>query len=201
MGRPRIKPLGKAKRARASTTKPLNPGHRRFVAEYLIDQNGTQAYLRAGYKASHVSAEACARRLLDDPRIAAAIEASLQVTLNALELTRERVLKEVARLAFFDPRRLLLPDGSPKPISDLDDDTAACIGGLDVLEEFVGTGKDRVSIGYIKKYKIFDKNTALTNALKVLKLTSDKVELTGPNGGPIESRSQVTVYMPANGRE
>jgi phage terminase small subunit len=179
----------------------LNTRHARFVAEYLIDGNAGKAYTRAGYSATPAAAAANGHRLLKNAEIAAAIEAGQQKTLAKLELTAERVLLEVARLAYFDPRRLLKPDGSPKDIGDLDDDTAACIGGLDVLEQYEGSGKDRVFTGYLKKYKIFDKNSALTNALKVLRLTTDKMEVTGPNGGPLESRSQVTIYMPANGRD
>jgi phage terminase small subunit len=177
--------------------KALNAGHRRFIAEYLIDLNATQAYIRAGYKTTASSADVSARRLLSDPLIATAIKAAQEKRLAKLELTADRVLLEVARLAYFDPRKLFNADGTPKAITDLDDDTAACIAGLEVLEQFNGSGKDREVIGNLKKYKVFDKNAALTNALKVLKLSIDKIEMSGDNGGPV----RVQVYMPANGRD
>lgn len=178
----------------------LNPKHARFVAEYLIDQNATKAYIRAGYGARGDSACSAGQRLLGNVEIKAAIVAGQTKTLDKLELTRERVLLEVARLAYFDPRKLLNADGQPKPINELDDDTAACIAGIEILEQFEGVGKDRVLVGNLKKYKVFDKNSALDKAMKALNLMTDKLEVTGPNGGPIESKSQVTVYMPANGR-
>lgn len=99
-----------------------------------------------------------------------------------VEITADRVLQELARIAFFDPRRLLNADGSPKPINELDDDTAAAVAGLDVLEEYEGSGQDRVFVGYTKKFKIADKNTALTNAMRHLGMLKDKTELSGPNG-------------------
>lgn len=98
-----------------------------------------------------------------------------------LAISHERVLKEIARLALFDPRSLFRDDGSPKPITELDDDTAAAIAGLDVMEEFEGTGKDRVFVGYTKKYKIADKNAALEKLAKHLGLyREDNKQKTDP---------------------
>ena len=86
----------------------------------------------------------------------------------AMGLTEERVSLEVARLAFFDPRKMFTARGDPIPLSELDDDTAAAIAGLDVLESYEGSGEDRVLVGHIKKYKIADKNSALERAAKIL---------------------------------
>ena len=151
----------------------LLPKQAAFVAEYLIDGNGTQAAIRAGYspKTAHVIAQQNLRK----PAIASLLSQKQSVIaarqderLEAMELTEERVARETARLAFFDPRKMFAADGRPLSITELDDDTAACIVGLDVLEEFAGTGQDRVLIGHIKKYKIADKNSALERAAKIL---------------------------------
>lgn len=157
--------------------KKLNLKHQRFVAEYLIDMNATAAYKRAGYKATPRSAAANAAKLLTNPNISAAIEKAQGRLLEKLELTAERVLQEVARIALFDVRKMFDADGNPIPVHMLDANTAAAINGLDVLEEFEGTGKDRVLVGHVKKYKVADKNTALGNALKVLGLLREKVEV------------------------
>ena len=76
-------------------------------------------------------------------------------------------MKERARLAFYDPRKLFDANGQPIPIHELDDDTAAALAGLDVLEEYEGTGKDRKFVGYTKKYKLPDKNSSLTALEKI----------------------------------
>ena len=85
-----------------------------------------------------------------------------------MELTEARVQREIARIAFFDPRKMFHADGRPKDITELDDDTAAAVGGLDILEEFSGSGAERVKTGEVKKYKISDKNSALDKASKIL---------------------------------
>lgn len=87
---------------------------------------------------------------------------------TAMGLTEERISLEVARLAFFDPRKMFNAKGDPIPISELDDDTAAAIAGLDVLEEYEGSGPERRLVGYVKKYKIADKNSALERGAKIL---------------------------------
>lgn len=77
-----------------------------------------------------------------------------------------RVLLEASRLATFDPRKLFREDGKPKPVNELDDDTAAALAGIDVVEEFEGSGDDRRFVGYTKKYKVADKNSALEKLFK-----------------------------------
>ena len=149
----------------------------RFVTEYLIDLNATQAAIRAGYSAKTAAAQAS--RLLTNVKVAEAIQAAMKAREQRTGITQDRVLQELARIAFFDPRKLLRDDGSPRPIQELDDDTAAALAGLDVLEEYEGSGEDRVFVGYTKKYKITDKNTALTNAMRHLGMLKDKVEHSG----------------------
>ncbi len=102
------------------------------------------------------------------------------MAVGRLAISNERVLKEIARLALFDPRNLFRDDGTPKPINELDDDTAAAIAGLEVLEEFEGEGKSRVFVGYTKKYKVADKNAALEKLCKHLGLYApQKIEHSG----------------------
>ena len=107
---------------------------------------------------------------------ASALMADSKVSIRVKELrerisgigiaSAERVLLEASRIALFDPRKLFRDDGSPKPINELDDDTAAALAGLDVVEEFEGSGEDRVFVGYTKKYKVADKNSAIEKLFK-----------------------------------
>ena len=153
----------------------LTPKQEAFVREYLVDLNATQAAIRAGYSAKR--ADAIGHENLRKPEIADAVSAAMKVREKRTGITADRVLLELARIAFFDPRQLLNPDGSPKPINELDDDTAAAVAGLDIVEQFEGTGEDRVFVGYTKKFKIADKNTALTNAMRHLGMLKDKLEV------------------------
>jgi phage terminase small subunit len=177
----------------------LTPKQMLFVREYLVDLNATQAALRAGYSAK--TAGKIGFENLQKPEIAAAIAAAQTARAQRLEVTADRVLRELARLAFFDPRKLLNADGSPKALHELDDDTAAAIAGLEVFEEFAGAGQDRVQIGVVKKYKVADKNTALTNAMRHLGMLRDKVEHSGPDGKPLPAAAPVfNINMPSEGK-
>lgn len=88
------------------------------------------------------------------------------------------VLREYKRLGFFDPRKLYRDDGSPIPIKELDDDTAAAVAGLDIQEIFSG-GE---FVGYTKKYKVANKLGALDSMAKHLGMFIDKVEHSGSVG-------------------
>ena len=105
------------------------------------------------------------------------------------QMTPERTLEEIRRLALFDVRKLFRPDGAPIPINELDDETAAIVVGLEVLEAYEGAGEDRKFVGYVKKYKLADKLGALTNAMRHMGMLNTRLELTGKNGGPIALQS------------
>ena len=165
---PRVKPPRRPK------VKGMTHQQKAFADEYLVDLNGTQAARRAGYKKKTAGSQA--NRLLKNQHIDAYIKAALEKRTNKLELTAERVLLELARIAFFDPRRLFNEDGTPKQIQDLDDDCAAAVAGIEVTEEIDRSTK--VLTGRTKKYRVADKNAAMTNALRHLGLLHDKLDLT-----------------------
>jgi len=107
-----------------------------------------------------------ASKLMASTKVQLRVEELKERITNAGIASATRVLLEASRLATFDPRKLFREDGSPKPINELDDDTAAALAGLDVLEEFEGSGDGRVFVGYTKKYKVADKNSALEKLFK-----------------------------------
>lgn len=157
----------------------LIPEHQRFVDEYLIDFNATAAYLRVpGFgKATKGSAAVLASRLLKKVQIQQAIKERSAATVNRLEMTKDRIILEASRIALFDIRKLYRPDGSLKLPHELDDDTAAAISSIEIVEEFSGKGGDRELIGYTKKVKVVDKKGSVELAMKHLGLLKEKVEV------------------------
>lgn len=149
----------------------LTPKQATFVDEYLKDLNSTQAAIRAGYSARN--AGKIGPELLGKTRIAAAIAERMGEREKRTEITQDRVLLEIARLALFDPRKLFNADGSPKSIQELDDDTAAAIAGLDV----VATGNAEMGVGQVMKIKIADKNSALEKLARHLGMYNDKLDV------------------------
>lgn len=117
------------KRARKKPAKPaprrpdsLAPKQERFVAEYLVDLNATQAAIRAGYSAK--TAYSAGQRLLKHVEIQKRVSAGKGKQLAKAEITAERVIAEIARLCLSDVRKLFNDDGSLKKPKDWDDDTA-----------------------------------------------------------------------------
>ena len=155
--------------------KPLSARQLAFAREYLVDLNGTKAVIRAGY--SERGADVQAVRLLADARIKALIDQGMADRAERNQITADRVLQEVARLAFLDIRKAFKSDGTLLPLDQLDDDTAAAIAGLEVFEEYQGRGEDREFIGFTKKIKLADKKGSLELLMRHLGLLKDKVQL------------------------
>lgn len=169
-------------REEKASEKSLTAKQERFVAEYLVDLNATQAAIRAGY--SKKTARQAGTENLSKPVIAAAVEKAIAARSTRTEITQDRVLEELARIAFFDPRKLYGPGGNPIPLPDLDADVAAVIAGLDIVVE--RTGAEQGEYAEVRKYKIADKLGALQAAMRHLGMFRDKVEVTGKDGGAIK---------------
>jgi phage terminase small subunit len=118
---------------------------------------------------------------LSNAHIQAAVEAGRKRTAEKLEITHERVLGELAKIAFLDVRKAFNPDGSLKPIDELDDNTAAAIAGLEVA----AINDDGVTIGTLKKIKLADKISALEKLGRNLGLFNDKLTLKGDAENPL----------------
>jgi phage terminase small subunit len=160
----------------------VTPKQERFVEEYLIDLNATQAAIRAGYKPKR--AYSTGNENLKKPEIQEAITKAQVKRSQRTEITADRVLRELARIAFVDLRRVFKwgPDGvALRPSDELTEDEAAIVA--EVSETTTESG------GSIK-VKRFDKLKALELLMKHLGLLVDRTEVTGKDGGAIEVKSQ-----------
>jgi phage terminase small subunit len=109
----------------------MTPRQQRFVEEYLTDANGHQAALRAGYKPR--SARQTVTELLKRPEVAEAIRQGMAARAERTRITADRVLQEIARIAFADIGRLADwgPDGlTLAPKSAISEDDRAAIAEL-----------------------------------------------------------------------
>ncbi len=138
----------------------------RFVAEYLVDLNATQAAIRAGYSSKR--ADAMGYENLRKPEIAAAIQAGMTERARRTEITQDYVLSTIKATI------------------------ERCAQAMPVLD------RDGAETG---EYK-FDAGAVLKGAEllgKHLKMFTDKTELSGKDGGPIDANLTVTFIKP-NGR-
>jgi phage terminase small subunit len=188
--------------ARAATA-PLTVRQQSFVREYLLLGQPSEAARRAGY--SHATANNIAYDLMRVPHVAKAIAEGQAAAQRRSEVTLDRVIGELAKLAFADPRDLFTADGKLKPIHQLDDDSAASIAAMEVLAlassprsvagraaraaagaaggaSGAGTGDTGSSSGgdlplELRKIKRWDKTKALELLGRYLGLFKDRVEL------------------------
>ena len=167
----------------------LTAKRKRFVDEWLIDFNGTQAAIRAGY--SEKTAAATAARLLRNVNIQAEIARRQKDLQRRTEVTQDRVVKELARVAFADASDYACietymyenKDGtlsplqvvSPKDTDTLSDDQRAAIAGIK-------QGANGIEI------KLHDKIKALELLGRHIGMFNDKISLSGADGGPLTFR-------------
>lgn len=141
-----------------------------FADEYLVDLNATRAYLLAypRVKKDEV-AKAAASRLLTNVNVAAYVEERMQDRQKRTEITQDRVLEELAAIAFARAtdyaevrhERVIIKD-----TADLTEDQIKAIAGIK-------EGKFGIEV------KLNDKEKALELLGKHLGMFKDKLELSG----------------------
>ena len=161
--------------------KPLTPKQHRFVQEYLVDLNATQAAIRSGYSENTASEQGY--ELLRKPQIEDAIMAAQAKRSERTGITQDMVIQELARVAFFDIGVIFNENGSVRPIGGIDENARRAIAGIDVRAELNSNGEQ---VANLHKIKIADKLRALELLRRHLKLFTDKLEHTGKNGGPVQ---------------
>lgn len=181
----------------------LTPKQQRFVAEYLLDLNATQAAVRAGYSAK--TAHSAGPRLLANVEVARALEEAFKARSERTEITQDRVLRELAKMGFSDIRKAVrwetreatpaevLEDLEDQPhggalkrqlrtevqvvtlvdSDKIDPDTAAAIAEISQTKDGL-------------RLKMHDKLGSLTQVGRHLGMFVDKTEHAGPGGGPIQ---------------
>lgn len=107
--------------------KRLTDKQERFVAEYLIDLNAAAAARRAGYSVH--TADRIGHENLRKPEIQAAVAEAIEARNERTQVSADRVVKELARIAFSDMRSYVRWAGTTMMLTDSDDlsedDTAA----------------------------------------------------------------------------
>ena len=159
----------------------LTPKQESFAAELAKGKTQAEAYRIAfpeSLKWKNESIWQRASKLAADVKVQSRVREMTSKAAFANEVTVERVLREIARLAFFDIRKLVDEEGKPKPLQELDDDTAAAIAGLEVAR----VGNAEIGIGEVLKFKIADKNSALDKLAKHLQMFTEKIDVTSSDG-------------------
>jgi len=132
----------------------MTPQKERFFQEYLVDFNGQQAAIRAGYSAK--SARCQSSRLLVDPEIQAALSAWRQYAADRAQVSAAEVIAELKALGFSNMKDYVDEGNKPKDVSTMDRYLAAAVQEVSI-EEKTYKGVTTVT----RKIKLYDKLNAL----------------------------------------
>mgnify|MGYP001282556983 FL=1 len=144
---------------------------KRFCEEYLVDLNATQAAIRAGY--SPDTAYSIGAENLKKPEIRARIDKAMAERSKRTGVNAERVLRELAKIAFVNAPDVIDLDKAVVLDSATPDDTAA-ISGVKVKRSITDSGET-----IEREIKLADKIKALELLGKHLGMFTDKMELSG----------------------
>lgn len=179
-------------------TTPLDAREKRFVDEYLIDLDPQRAALAAGYSPSMARTKAYqwVSEGKRKPHVFAAVQQAMEARAKRTELTQDMVLTELRKLGFSDIRKAINwqanvtsmvedEDGNERlavtnevqliDSDKIDDATAAAISGISQMK---GGGL---------RITFHDKRAALVDLGRHLGMFKERVEHSGPDGGPIET--------------
>ena len=144
----------------------LTPKQARFVGEYLIDLNQTQATIRAGYSARSAHEQACV--LMATPKVRAAVDEGKRLQARTSKVSAARTIEEIRRLAYADPRDIHDGNWDLKAPGELTDEAAATIASVERIE----TKK-----GFRLKVKTWSKEKALELLARHQALLTDVVRV------------------------
>lgn len=159
-----------------------NAKHEAFAQGLAKGLTADEAYAQAGFKPNRGNAS----RLKANESISTRVNELLDRSGERAEVTIARVLDEMRKLGFSDMRRAFDENGRLKRPEEWDDDFAASIASVEVVTRNIGDG----DIEHVHKIKVWDKNSALEKIAKHLGMFVDRIEHSGPSGGPIQTETR-----------
>jgi phage terminase small subunit len=169
------------------SNKALTPKQKRFCEEYLIDLNGTQAAIRAGY--SKDSAKEIASENLTKLNIKTEIERLQRVRSEKLEISANEVLQKIRDIAFSDITKTMTV--TIAEFEDLPESVRLCISKFKTFTRSYDVGEETISettveLWFWDKMKAFD---MLNKHIGFYEADNDQ-------------QNNVTIFqLPDNGRE
>ena len=144
---------------------------KRFIVEYLVDLNATQAAIRAGY--SPDTAGSIGSENLKKPEIRARIEKAIAERSKRTGINQDRIVMELAKIALLNPKGLVNFDEATIKEDAADEDVAA-VASVRVKRFPTKDGE-----GVEREVKMYDKTKALELLGRHLGMFKDKVEVSG----------------------
>lgn len=160
----------------------LTPKQELFIQEYLIDFNASRAALRTGISPS------TGGEWLRDPVIASRIRQAHEQRLTRIKMTQDQVLQEMSLLSHSRINHYVVDDNGEIQLTP--DAPAGAMAAVQSVKRKITIRTDSKTKEEVKsidvEIKLWDKPTPLKIMGKQIGLFPDKVEHSGPNGGPIQ---------------
>lgn len=143
----------------------LSEQRQRFVDEYLIDLNGTQAAIRAGY--SPKTAQEQASRLLSNVMVQQAVAERMAERSRRTGVNQDRIILELAKIGFAKITDVIDSD-TAKIKADASADDLACIQSVKIKPN---------EWGIEREIRLYDKKSALELLGKHFGMFKDKLDI------------------------
>lgn len=177
-------------------SRKLTDKQKKFVEEYLIDLNATQAAIRAGYSPNY--ADRKGHELIENNRVSEAIQSAMAKRSARTEITQDMVLNELAKIAFSNGSDFakVTTKKCKRQVWDQESETYVEKEVDEQFVELIDTDKlspeKKAAIAEISEGKFgisvksCDKVKALELLGKHLGMFKDKVEVNGNINNPFE---------------
>lgn len=147
----------------------LTPKQQRFVEEYLVDLNATQAAIRAGYSPKTAKDIGCEN--LAKPNIKSYIDRAIAIRSRRTGVNQDRIINELAKIAFVNPTDVINMDEATISGDSSREDTATIAS---VKVKVIPTEDGDITE---REVKMYDKIKALELLGKHMGMFKDKVEV------------------------
>jgi len=147
----------------------MKESHKRFCEKYFETLNASESALYAGY--SKKTYAVIGHDLLRRPDVIEYLSKLRAKEAKKHNITKERLIEEYAKIAFFDIRDIYNQDGNLVSIKDIDNNSAGAIASIKSFEEYeTDKSGSKILIGTNKEIRVFDKIRALQDLGKHLGL-------------------------------
>lgn len=155
------------------------PKQNRFAEEYIIDLNATQAAIRAGYSPNTANEQGA--RLLTKVSVQTEIQSAIEARSRRTEITADKVLAELAKIAFANMQDYMTVNSDGSAYMDLSSLTREQAAAIQELNCETYTEQDGDTERPVKKarIKLTDKRGALVDVGKHLGMFTEKLQHEG----------------------
>jgi len=149
----------------------LTPKQARFCSEYIVDLNGTQAAIRAGYSPN--AANEIAAALLAKTSIQSSVSELQEDREKRTQITQDKVLSAHATIAFLDVKKAFDENGVLLPANKLPPEVSRAVSAIETVD------------GKLTKLRFADRGKSLEMLGRHLGMDRRELQISGGDDRPV----------------